>query len=107
MSDPILQETANALKGEWDLQLPETLNEEALLQLLADRIVTIMERGAETFYQLMYRLDVPEKKLNAVLQDNDVPHKVARLVYDRQLQKVKSRHEHRMKKESDDPDLKW
>ncbi len=67
MSDPILQETANALKGEWDLKLPETLSEEALLQLLADRIVTIMERGAETFYQLMYRLDVPEKKLNAVL----------------------------------------
>lgn len=107
MSDPILQETANALKGEWDLQLPDTLSEEAVLRLLADRIITIMARGAEVFYQLMYRLDVSEKKLNAVLQDNDVPLKVARLVYDRQLQKVKSRHEHRMKKENDDPELKW
>ncbi len=107
MGDILLQETASALKDDWDLQLPDTLSEETILRLLAERIVVILERGAETFFQLMYRLDISEKKLNAVLQEDDVPLKIARLIYDRQLQKIKSRHENRMKTSSDDPELKW
>ena len=107
MAESILQETALALKDDWDLQLPDTLSEEAILKLLADRIVTILERGPETFFQLMYRLDISEKKLNAVLQDDDVAAKIARLIYDRQLQKIQSRHEHRMESEGDDAELKW
>jgi len=107
MGDILLQETASALKEDWDLQLPDTLSEETILRLLAERIVVILERGAETFFQLMYRLDISEKKLNAVLQEDDVPMKIARLIYDRQLQKIKSRHENRMKTSSDDPELKW
>ena len=107
MADDILQETATALRDDWDLVLPDSLSEEAILQLLADRIVTVLERGAETFFQLMYRLDISEKKLNAVMEQDDVPIKIARLIYDRQLQKIKSRHENRMKRENDDPELKW
>ncbi len=107
MADSIIQETAVALRDDWDLQLPDTLSEEAILQLLADRIVTIIERGSETFFQLMYRLDISEKKLNAVLQEEDVPMKIARLIYDRQLQKIVSRHENRMQQQNDDPELKW
>lgn len=107
MADNILQETALALEQDWDLQIPDTLSEEAILKLLADRIVTILERGPETFFQLMYRLDISEKKLNAVLQDDDVAAKIARLIYDRQLQKIQSRNEHRMKREGDDTELKW
>jgi hypothetical protein len=107
MADIILQETAQALKGDWDLELPNTLSEEVILQLLADRLLTFIERGSETFFQLMYRLDISEKKLNAVLQQDDVPMKIARLVYDRQLQKIVSRHENRMPKNEDDPELKW
>ena len=107
MADSIIQETAVALRDDWDLQLPDTLSEEAILQLLADRIVTIIERGSETFFQLMSRLDISEKKLNAVLQEEDVPMKIARLIYDRQLQKIVSRHENRMQQQNDDPELKW
>jgi aspartate/glutamate racemase len=107
MADDVLQETAQALQQHWDLVLPDSLSEEAILKLLADRVVLILERGAETFFQLMYRLDISEKKLNAVLDDDDVAAKIARLIYDRQLQKIKSRHEHRMKQENDDPELKW
>ena len=107
MADEILQEAAIALKQDWDLQLPDTLSEEAILRLLADRIVTILERGAETFFQLMYRLDISEKKLNAVLQDDDVAGKIARLIYDRQLQKIQSRLTNKVNKDDDDPELKW
>jgi len=107
MVDSVLQEAAIALKQDWDLQLPDTLSEEAILKLLADRIVKVLERGPETFFQLMYRLDISEKKLNAVLQDDDVAHKIARLIYDRQLQKIQSRLANRKTSESDDPELKW
>ena len=105
--DNILQEAAIALSQDWDLQLPDTLSEEVILKILADRIITILERGPETFFQLMYRLDISEKKLNAVMQDDDVAAKIARLIYDRQLQKIQSRLANRKKTESDDPELKW
>ena len=105
--DNILHEAALALQQDWDLRLPDMLSEEAILKLLADRIVLILERGPDTFFQLMYRLDISEKKLNAVMQEDDVAAKIARLIYDRQLQKIRSRQENRMKKESDDPELKW
>ena len=107
MADNILQEAAVALKQDWDLQLPDTLSEEAILKLLADRVVTIMERGPETFFQLMYRIDISERKLNSVLQDDDVAGKIARLIYDRQLQKIQSRLTNKVNKETDDPELKW
>ena len=107
MTDSILQEAAIALGQDWDLRLPDTLSEEAILQLLADRIVTILERGPETFFQLMYRLDISEKKLNAVMLEEDVAAKIARLIYDRQLQKIQSRLANKKTNESDDPELKW
>ncbi len=107
MPDNILQEAAIALGQDWDLKLPDTLSEEAILKLLADRIVTVLERGPETFFQLMYRLDISEKKLNAILLEDDVALKIARLIYDRQLQKIHSRMAHRKTNESGDPDLKW
>jgi hypothetical protein len=48
-----------------------------------------------------------EIKLNVALGDENVPAKIARLIYDRQLQKIQIRHKHRMKIESDDSELKW
>ncbi len=103
----ILEETASALKGDWDIQLPETLYEDAILKVLADKVVLLLERGPETFFQAMYRLDISEKKLTAILNDEHVAHKIARLVYDRQLQKIQSRIDNKVKNESNDPDLAW
>lgn len=104
----LLQQTANALKGDWNLQLPPMLSEEALLQLLADRVAAIIKQGAEPFYQLMYRLDISEKKLNEVLHDADAVNKIARLIYERQLQKVQSRLQNKPKRaDDDDATLRW
>jgi len=107
MSDHILEEAATALQNDWGIVLPQTLTEENILKLLADKVVQIIDRGPETFYQLMYRIDISEKKLNSVLGEGDVPAKIARLIYDRQLQKIKSRQAFKGKAEESDPDLKW
>lgn len=107
MTNNLLQQTAEGISKEWDLALPEALSEEAILKLLAERVVRILELGAETFYQLMYRLDISEKKLNAILHEPDVADKIARLIYDRQLQKIQSRMANRKTPENDDPELRW
>ena len=105
--DDLLLQTALALKEDWDLLLPETFSEEAILKLLADRVVLILERGPDTFFQLMYRLDISEKKLNAILSDEHVADKIARLIYDRQLQKIQSRIENKRTHTDTDPELTW
>ena len=105
MEDSTLVETAVALGRDWELSLPDTISEETILSLLAQRIVVLIERGADTFYQLMYRLDISEKKLNAVLGEDDVPAHIARLIYDRQLQKIKSRAEHKKADFATDDDI--
>ncbi len=106
MSDNVINEIATALQKDWDLRLAE-VTEDAILRQLADRVVLILERGPETFFQLMYRLDISEKKLGAVMQGDDVAMKIARLIYDRQLQKIQSRMANRKAADNDDPELKW
>lgn len=108
MEENILKETALALRAEWELELPDNLSEEAIINLLAARIVKIIERGPDVFYQLMYRLDISEKKLNAVLQCDDKAYQIARLIYERQLQKIQSRIKYKTGKVNDvDDELKW
>jgi len=107
MDNRDIQEAAIALREQWELQLPETVSEEQILAQLAKRVVTLLERGAETFFQLMYRLDISEKKLNAVLNEQDVAQRIARLIYDRQMQKIQSRHANRKSSEPYDPELSW
>lgn len=108
MEDKTTREIADALQRDWELQLPESLSEEAILAHLANRIVSLIESGPEAFFQLMYRLDISEKKLNGVLEEDDVAHKIARLVYDRQLQKIRSRQLFRdTNPAKEDEDLSW
>jgi hypothetical protein len=103
----ILKETVSALEAEWHLERPEVLTEEAILQLLAQKLTEIIQKGPEAFFQLMYRLDISEKKLNAAIGDTETAQKIARLVYDRQLGKIISRRENKQDKTDWDPELEW
>jgi hypothetical protein len=103
----LLQNTATALKGEWGIQVPEFLTEEAILNMLTMRIADIIKQGPDTFYQLMYRLDISERKLHEISAREDAAAQIARLVYDRQLEKIKSRLQHRQSRSDNDPDLAW
>ncbi len=109
MENTILHDTALALKAEWGLDINNLVSEETILQMLADRIAKLTAQGPESFYQLMYRLDISEKKLNYVIGDKDVATKIAKLIYDRQLEKIKSRREHKTERTqfNDDPELNW
>ncbi len=108
MNDKELQHTiAERLQQDWELELPDIVSEEVLLQLLAAKVSRLIEKDPEGFFQLMYRLDIPEKKLNLILFDQDAVFKIARMVYDRQLQKIQSRRQGRNNSENIDKELEW
>ncbi len=84
-----------------------TLSEEAIVNALADRLAQIITQGPDAFYRLMYRLDVSEKKIRAITGTNDVAQKVARFVYERQVQKVLSRRANTPPRPLADDDMTW
>ena len=100
------QDAFNALRQDWDLTTADAISEEEIIQLLTARVLYYLEREAEPFFQLMYRLDISEKKLNAVMNEEDVAERIARLIYERQMQKIHSRHTNK-KSEPYDPELSW
>ncbi|PQJ10873.1 hypothetical protein CJD36_012950 [Flavipsychrobacter stenotrophus] len=102
-----LQETAIALQQDYGLQVPDEISEETILKRLAERVAVLVDRGAEAFFQMMYRLDISERKLNEAIGTPDVAEKIARLIYDRQLQKIRSRAFFKGGGKDVDQDLKW
>lgn len=108
MSDPNdLTEVYDLLHRELGLQAPELIPEEEIIEQLGKRVAVLLKYGHGSFFQLMYRLDVSEKDLSAVIDDIDAPLKIARLIYMRQLQKIKSRQVHKPGKPDIDKDLQW
>ena len=101
------QELLTSLQRQWGIHAADDLvAEEEILRQLEDRIMLLMDKNPEYFFLLMYRLDIPEDKLRATLNDPTSGSKIARLVYERQHQKICSR-----KRYSSPPDpdaeLRW
>ena len=107
MDKELSKSLSQDFEKDWELQVPETFTEAQLLELLAAKISMLVEKQPETFFQLMYRLDIPEKKLNAVLGNMDTVDKIARLIYERQLEKARSRQQYRNNSEDIDKNLQW
>ena len=67
---------------------------EELVKLLTPFIQTLLNDEFEKLLQLMYRIDIPESGFNQALgqaNPGDIAPQIARLVIDRQLQKIKIR----------------
>jgi hypothetical protein len=101
------KETLDALQNDWGLQAAEFISEDEIIQKLADRVILFLEKGPDTFFQLMYRLDIAENKLNTVLNDHNAPFEIAKLIYERQLQKIKSRAANKQNGSEEDSELRW
>lgn len=100
------QEIYNALYRQWDLQPVDVISEEEIKHQLAVRILMLMDKNPEQFFQLMYRLDISEQRLKTIWADSDAADKIASMVYERQLQKLQSRRSNK-NNNSEDPDLQW
>jgi hypothetical protein len=101
------QQIAQQLQQDWELQLPDVISEEVILSQLEKRVIYLMDRNPEGFFQLMYRLDVAEHKVTTVLYEEDAAMQIAKLIYQRQLQKIASRKLFKDNDNSADKDLRW
>ena len=56
---------------------------------------------------MLYRLDISEKKIKEVLHHEDIAKQIAKLIYERQIQKYNSRLVNKTSAEEKDKDLLW
>ena len=95
MTDDILQQTSDLVRGPFDLEnTPPPASEAELLQLVAERIAELLENQPEYLMSLLYRLDVLEVKIHPVMRP-DAPepanYGLARLVIERQKQRAETK----------------
>jgi len=66
---------------------------EDLVNSLAARIALMLDKEPELLFSTLYRLDVLEPKINAVLHSSSEPpaYGLARLIIERQIEKTKTR----------------
>jgi hypothetical protein len=91
-----------------DLRLVEEayLSEEDFLNALVPKVAYMMQYNSGVFFQLLYKLDVLEPKLKVAMQQVDVPMAIARLILERQMEKIISRRDFPAS-ESKEEDLSW
>ncbi len=100
------QEVVQSIQRDWGIELAGVVSEQEILDKLALQIASIAEKGPETFFQLMYRLDIPEKQLINAMHDKQIALQIAKLVYNRQLQKIRSRAYYK-NRPNDDETMSW
>ena len=93
------------LKKEGFIAREDYITEADLLAALGAALQQLLDRDAEGFFQLMYRLDVPEGALGVALGQGDGA-ALALVVYQRQLAKLKARQDN-SRPVADDDELAW
>ena len=103
--------TQELIVRDFALETPDReFTEEELLQYLADVIAHMIERKPDFLFSLLYRLDVEEHKINLALAPTaGEPANVglARLVLERQKQRVFTKQFYKTEKLDDLGDLAW
>ncbi|RXK60936.1 hypothetical protein ESA94_10800 [Lacibacter luteus] len=98
------------LNIELSLELPEKLSMTELEEQLTQHINQLINTDFEKLVYYLYRIDVNEAKMKQLLQQQqgeNAAQLLARLIIDRQLQKIKSRAEHKSNTADDDSAERW
>lgn len=95
------KETTALILRDFELVEPnKEITEQELLNYLSDAIAYMIEHKLDFLLSLLYRLDVSERKINeALLPGNteDAPNALAKLVLERQKQRVATKRAYREK----------
>ena len=79
-------------------------------QKLSPYINELINTDFEKLVQLLYRLDIDEKKLKKVLKDNpdhNAGEMISELIIERQLEKIRSRQQFNRRNDDIDENEKW
>jgi hypothetical protein len=97
------------LNNAYGLDLRDVPTMDALEALLAERVNIMINRDFSALVQLLYRIDINESRLRLLLQENqgsDAGLLIARLILERQWQKILTRREYSRQDTPDDED-RW
>jgi hypothetical protein len=87
-------EIIRSLQSQMEIELPAQLSYDELLDRLSLLINDLIQHRFQHLVQLLYRIDVNETKLRTLLQEHpeaDAGRLIAKLILDRQLQKIQTR----------------
>jgi Asp-tRNA(Asn)/Glu-tRNA(Gln) amidotransferase B subunit len=104
------KELVEQINKELAVTLPEKISMEELYEKLSIHINNLIQNNFEQLINLLYRIDISESKIRALLQtnpDNNAGNTIAALIIERQLQKIKSREQFRQKDENFTEEEKW
>lgn len=79
-------------------------------QLLVEKVNALIEKDFQSLVSILYRMDVSEKKLTTMLNeqpDKNAAETIVDLMIERQLQKIKSRQQFSKRDENIDENEKW
>ena len=97
------------LRQSMEIDLPESISFDLLKEKLSSHINFLIQSDFQKLVYILYRVDVSESKLKHLLkenQDHNAANIITELIIERQLQKIKSRQEHRNNENISD-DEKW
>jgi len=86
------------LNNSYELELRDVPTLEELETLLAERVNRMIRQNFGALVQLLYRVDVSETKLRGLLEENsgeDAAIVIAKLILERQWQKIETRRRYR------------
>lgn len=109
MNDPNL-DIIPLLNKELSLELSDKLSVNELEQQLTSHINHLINTDFEKLVYYLYRIDVNETKMKQLLQQQggeNAAQLIARLIIDRQLQKIKSRAERTPPATDEDDAERW
>ena len=109
MDTLLLIEDLNRAYG-WELAPVRV--EEALEAALAEKVNAMIQGNFDQLLQLLYRIDINEQRLRRLLVENegeDAGQIIARLIMERQWEKMESRRQFRQDKttDGDDGEERW
>ncbi|MDQ0105040.1 hypothetical protein J2T02_000123 [Chitinophaga terrae (ex Kim and Jung 2007)] len=106
-----LRETAVWAQDTLEVRVPDNVSTDQLLEILAERLESLISKDFQQFVYLLYRIDVSEKRVKQLLNEAALlgtdPYKpIASLIVERQLQKIISRASFRQEDLPDDEE-RW
>lgn len=100
------EELQALLANSFELELPETISKEKIIEILSWRVDKLMAANPDQLFSMLYRLDISEAKIKAAMLEGGIFAKnIAVLIYERQLEKIVARKKYPGQAAEDD--LAW
>lgn len=105
MEKSLIQQTSQLIARDLGLELgEEPITEQELFDLVANEVAYMLEHRLETLFSLLYRLDVSEEQTRKALspESEESPNiYIARLIIERQKQRIFTKQHYKQPKSDD------